>query len=66
MQSVLWHVLVVLGLVVETVHLNLSARIKGLDRRSNHVDLLVHFYLLDGLVVVEVLLVLSKRVSDAD
>ena len=66
MDDVLWHILVVLGLVVKTVHLNISLRVQHFEGRGNHEKLLVYLNLLDGLIVSEELLLHLESVSAAD
>lgn len=66
MDYVLGHILVVFGLVVKTVHLNISLRVQHFKSWSNHEKLLVYLNFLNSLIVTEELLLHLESVSAAD
>ena len=66
MNRVLGHLSVVTRLVIIAMHFDLPSRIKRLESRRDHENLLINFDFLNRLIVVVSLLRLCDRILNAD
>ena len=66
MQSIFWNFLVLIWFKIKTVHLYLSTRIKLRECWCNHINLLIHFYLFNSLVITEKLFLHFEAISDTN